>query len=145
MELNSWNPLREMDALLNRFGRPLARPGGFGSASAGFDWMPSVDISESDKEYLVKAELPGVSKEDIDISIENGLLTISGERKSEHEETEAKIHRVERFYGHFQRQFSLPDDVAVDEIRAQTKNGLLTLHLPRSQIEKTSSRKVEIS
>jgi HSP20 family protein len=97
------------------------------------DWVPAVDIVETNEEYLIKAELPEVKKEQIKVHAENGVLTIRGERKRESEQKDKKLHRIERSYGMFTRSFSLPDGVDEEEIRAEFKDGVLHLHLPKSE------------
>src|SRR5947208_13820267 len=87
------------------------------------EWTPLADITEDDKEYLIKAELPEMKKEDVKVTVENGVLTISGERKFEQEEKKRKFHRVERGYGTFVRSFTLPDDADSNKVKAEFKNG----------------------
>ena len=143
----SWDPFRELGEFENRlarfFGRPLsATNGGEKEALSVTEWAPAVDITEDDKEYLVKAELPGLKKEEVKITVENGELTISGERKSEKEEKNKKYHRIERSYGSFVRSFTLPDVVSSDKVNAEFKDGLLTVHLPKD--EKARPKTVEV-
>jgi HSP20 family protein len=106
------------------------------------EWAPLVDISEDDKEYLIKAELPEVKKEDVKVTAEEGTLTIMGERKFEKEEKGKKYHRVERAYGSFARNFSLPDDASPSKVSAEFKDGLLTVHLAKT--EKAKPQQVEV-
>ena len=105
-------------------------------------WAPSVDIIEDDKEYLVKADLPEVKKEDVKVTVENGVLTITGERKFEKEEKDKKYHRIERSYGNFFRSFTLPDAADGSKVNAEFKDGVLKVHLPKS--EKTKPKAVEV-
>lgn len=113
MALTRWNPFREMEELLGRSGRGL-------TAHLGDDeWLPAVDISENDKEYLIKAELPGIDKKDIEVSVQDNVLTLAGERRSE--ETDEKRHRVERYQGRFALSFTLPVDADADKIRAKPR------------------------
>jgi HSP20 family protein len=107
---------------------PLAWPRDLGMK---VEWSPTADIIELEKEYLVKAELPEVPKEDIHIEIADGTLRLHGERKYEKEDKTEKMQRMERFYGEFERTFALPDDVDVSKIRAESKDGVLKVHLPR--------------
>ncbi|WP_376691142.1 Hsp20/alpha crystallin family protein [Wenzhouxiangella sp. EGI_FJ10409] len=107
----------------------------------GESWAPAVDLKETGKAYIVKADLPGVDPEHIDITMDNGILTVRGERKEEHREEGENLHRVERFYGSFARQFSLPD-ATDDGIEAKMKDGVLEVHIPKS--EKAVARKIEI-
>jgi HSP20 family protein len=106
------------------------------------EWVPLVDIAEDDKEYLIKAELPEVQKDDVKVTVENGTLNISGERKAEKEEKGRKFHRVERYYGRFERSFSIPDDADGDSIKAEFKDGVLRVHLAKS--EKARPKQVEV-
>ena len=108
------------------------------------EWTPSVDIGENDKEYVVKAELPEVKKEDIRVNVEDGTLCISGERRVEKEEKDMKFHRLERSYGHFERTFSLPDEADADKITSEYKQGILTVHLPKNPSVKTSSHLIPV-
>ena len=107
-------------------------------------WAPAVDISEDDKEYVVKAELPDLKKEEVKVSVENGELTISGERKFEKEETGRKYHRIERSYGTFLRSFTLPDSVDATKARADFKNGMLEVHLPKDATSKPKSIEINV-
>jgi HSP20 family protein len=106
------------------------------------EWAPLVDISEDDNEYLIKAELPEVKKEDLKVTAEEGTLTITGERKFEKEEKGKKYHRVERSYGSFVRNFSLPDDASPAKVSAEFKDGLLTVHLTKTA--KAKPQQIEI-
>jgi len=96
-------------------------------------WAPLVDIAEDDKEYLIKVELPEVQKEDVKATVENGTLTISGERKAEPEQKGRKFHRMERYYGRFERNFSIPDDADGSNVTAEYKDGVLRVHLAKSE------------
>lgn len=94
-------------------------------------WAPVADICETQKEFLVKAELPGVRREDVHVTLEDGVLTISGERRHEKEDTSGKMHRVERFHGTFSRSFALPENADPAGIRAESKDGVLNVHVPK--------------
>src|SRR3977135_2093132 len=107
------------------------------------DWAPLADITEDEKEYVIKAELPDVKKDDVKVTVENGVLTISGERKFEREENKKKYHRVERAFGTFVRSFSLPDVADASKVKAEFKNGMLTVHVPKS--EKAKPKQVEVN
>ena len=149
--LEVWNPFRELDEVQNRlstffggfpeFGRFPKRLFGNGDVALP-DWSPLVDISEDDKEYLVKADLPEMKKEDVKVTVENGVLSISGERKSEKEEKRKKFHRIERSYGTFLRTFTLPDNADSTKIAAEFKEGVLMVHLPK--IPATKPQHVEV-
>ncbi len=132
MRLTRWEPFREMDELLKGFtplfGRlPAARMG-----EAEFEFLPPADIIEREKEYLIKIDLPDVRKEDVKVLFEDGMLTIKGERKVEKEVKGEKVHRTERMFGAFERSFALPEDVDAEKIRAESKDGVLLLFLPRT-------------
>lgn len=149
-QTSSWDPLRDWGDLENRlekfFGRPaLAGNGGAKEAMTVAQWAPAVDITEDDKEYLVKAELPEMKKEEVKVLVENGVLTISGERKFEKEEKNKKYHRIERSYGSFVRSFTLPETVSAEKVSADFKDGLLTVHLPKDEKAKPKSIEVKLS
>ena len=130
MDLVHFNPFREMDSLFSRFRQDFNS--GFNLQNfTQSDWVPPVDINETDKEFLITVEVPQIDKEDIKIEVQNGMLNISGERKYENEDK--KAHRIERFYGHFQRSFKLPDNVKEEKIDAEHKNGVLYLTLPKTK------------
>jgi len=137
MRLTRWEPFREMDELFKGFGplfgrMPVARMG-----EGLEEFMPLADIVERDKEYLIKLDLPEVPKEDVKVLFDDGVLTIRGERKTVKEEKGEKVHRTERYFGMFERSFVLPEDVDVTAIRAESKDGVLTIHMPRVAVEKT--------
>ncbi|WP_395741741.1 Hsp20/alpha crystallin family protein [Prosthecobacter sp.] len=148
---SSWDPLQEITSLENRldkfFGRPLLSTNGNGGSESMTvaRWSPLVDITEDDKEYLVKAELPDLKKEEVKITVENGELTISGERKIEKEEKNKKFHRIERSYGSFVRSFTLPEGVSGDKVSADFKNGLLEVHLPKDEKARPKAIEVKVS
>jgi len=120
---------------------PLLREGGEEDFTVT-EWSPAVDIAEDDKEYIVKAELPGLNKENIKVSVEGSVLSIAGERKVEKEEKNKKYHRIERSYGSFTRSFTLPDDASGEKVNAEFKDGVLKVHLPKE--EKAKSKSVEV-
>lgn len=109
------------------------------------EWSPLVDITEDEKEYLIKAELPEVKKEEVKITVQDDVLTISGERKYEKEEKGKKYHRVERAYGSFVRSFTLPEDADGTKVAAEFKDGVLKVHLPKSEKAKPKSIEVTVS
>jgi len=146
--LTRWNQFKELEDLQHTlgslFGRSQARwPEGQEETMRVADWSPLVDISEDGKEYLIKAELPEVKKEDVKITMEDGTLTIMGDRKFEKEENGKKYHRVERAYGSFGRSFSLPDDASPAKVTADFKDGVLKVHLAKN--EKARPQQVEVS
>jgi HSP20 family protein len=108
-------------------------------------WTPAVDIWETENELVLKADLPDMKMEDIDIRLENGTLALKGERKFENEEKKKGFHRVERSYGTFARYFTLPDTVEADKVRAEYRNGVLTVTLPKTEMAKPRQVKVTVS
>jgi HSP20 family protein len=142
-----WDPFKEMNELHKQitslFDRVLSRrPMTQEENLTVAEWAPLVDISETNNEYLIKAELPEVKKEDVKVSVENGVLTVSGERKFEKEEKGVKYHRVERSYGSFVRSFSLPDDADENKVSAEFKDGILKIHIQKN--EKARPRAIEV-
>jgi HSP20 family protein len=128
------------------FGRPLTSSNSESKEAISVtQWSPLVDITEDDKEYLVKAEIPEMKKEDIKINVHDDVLTLSGERKYEKEEKGKKYHRVERAYGSFLRSFTLPEDADGSKISAEYKDGMLKLHLPKSEQAKKKAIEVKIA
>ena len=145
--LTHWNQLKELKALRHGLSSLFSRPPALGPEGqeeplAVAEWAPLVDISEDDKEYLIKAELPEVNREDVKVTAQKGTLTIMGERKFEKEEKGKKYHRVERAYGSFGRSFSLPDDANPANVTAGFKDGVLTVHLVKD--EKARPQQVEV-
>lgn len=145
--LTRWEPTRELEDLQNRltniFGRGLSRrPNGGEEALTVAEWAPLVDIIEDDKQYIIKVELPGVTKDNLKVAVENGVLTITGERKLEKEEKNKKYHRIERAYGFFARSFTLPDVADTEHVQAEFKDGELKVHLPKS--EKAKPKQIEV-
>ncbi|EQD24994.1 MAG: Hsp20/alpha crystallin family protein [Nitrospirae bacterium] len=130
-----WDPVREFEEFGRRMAPWFGRRGketmreGEGAVTI-FDWSPSVDVAEEEKDYLVTAELPEVKKEDMKVTVENGVLTISGERKKEREEKEGvRYHRIERCYGSFLRSFTLPEDADPASVKATMKEGVLKVRI----------------
>ena len=108
-------------------------------------WTPALDIHEDKDNFIVRAELPGMKREDIDVSLHDGALSISGERKMEKEYEEAEVYRTERFFGKFQRVVSLPAAVAADKVNAQYKDGILTITLPKTEEAKPKQIDVNVN
>lgn len=113
--------------------------------NAARPWVPAVDIFETENEWVLKADLPDVKLEDVDIQIENATLTLKGDRKFQKDENGKGYHRVERSYGAFARYFSLPETVDSEKVRADYANGVLTVTLPKKEIAKPRSIKVQVS
>lgn len=143
MAIVRWDPWREIEDMFDRYTRAggIPRGGGQELARTG-DWTPRVDIVETDKAFVIKAEVPEVKKEDVKVTVDNGILTVSGERKQEKEESGKTFHRIERSYGEFTRRFTLPDNVDAESIDATFKDGMLKLEIPK--IEKTKPNAIEV-
>jgi HSP20 family protein len=148
--LITWNQLREMEeATQNRFNRFLGGfPNRIGSGQTHSltvaDWSPEVDISQDDQEYLLKADLPEMKKEDVRVTVEDGILCVSGERKSEKEGQKRKFHRIERSFGNFRRSFTLPEDTDSTKVTADFRDGVLKVHLPTTAIAKSKASQVKV-
>jgi HSP20 family protein len=147
MRLVRWDPFRELESLSTRlnqvFGQPLVRSGEEDAVFA--DWAPAMDVEETEGEYVMKADLPDVKREDVKIGIEGGVLTVEGERKQEKEEKNKKFHRVERVYGKFVRRLTVPSDADQEKTRAEFKNGVLIVHLPKSAVAKPKQIDVKVA
>lgn len=143
MTLVRWDPLREMDRMLDRYSRNYLSHHGWGlDVMAGGDWVPRVDVVETDKAYDIKLEIPDVAKEDVKIEIEHGILKVSGERKHEKEQEGKTFHVIECSYGKFCRSFTLPKDVDEKKIEATFKDGMLAIELPK--IVEPKSKPIQI-
>ena len=145
--LTRWSPWKELEDMEKRlstiFGRaPMATTGEKKEAISVAEWSPLVDITEDEKEYIVKAEIPEMKKEDIKINVHDEVLSISGERKYEKEEKGKKYHRVERAYGSFMRSFTLPEDADGSKVNAEYRDGVLKVHL--AKLEKAKPKTIEI-
>lgn len=134
--LDPWRELDEMSRRLSRFfeGRDIPSA----------DWSPSADISETDKEYRIRAALPDVKKDDVDVSLEGGVLTIRGERRARKEEKNETMHRVEIEAGTFLRSFSMPDDADPDKVDAKLENGVLDVTIAKRPEAKPETKKIEV-
>ena len=146
----TWNPLREMEEAQNRFNRFLGGfPNRIGSGEvhslAVADWSPEVDISEDDHGYLLKADLPEMKKDDVKVTVEDGILSVSGERKGEKEDPKRKFHRIERCYGTFRRTFTLPEDADSTKVTAEFRDGVLKVHLPTTARVKSKATEVKVA
>lgn len=144
-----FSPLRDMEDIQNRLYNLLnarqTRPSGEQESMTVSQWTPLVDIIEDDKEYVIKAELPEVNKGDVKVTLENGLLTITGERKFEKEEKGKRYHRVERAYGSFVRCFALPDDTDNAKVNAEFKDGVLKVRVAKSEHARPKQIEVKAS
>jgi HSP20 family protein len=142
MKTNPWSLLDEFNREFSRL-----RPGFADDDSrvVGSSWAPAVDIKEEDDRFVIHADIPGVAPEDIDISMEKGVLTIKGERKHEAEEDKEGYHRIERSYGTFMRRFALPKNVNAENISASSKDGVVELVLPKAAPEAAQPKKITVN
>ena len=143
--LSRYNPFRELDDMmtpLRLFQDSVNRI--FSEGAATRPWTPSVDIKETENEITLIADVPGVDQKDLEIKIEDGTLTLKGERKFEEEKQGEGYHRIERGYGSFVRCFSIPDSVDPEKVKASYKNGVLTVHLPKKEVAKPRTVKVSV-
>ena len=152
MTLVKWNPARELlnverefNKLFNTFNSRF----GFDDSSMNEDlenavWSPLTDISENKDQYILKMDLPGVSKENLKLNFHDGELIISGERKQEKEDKDSKYHRIERTYGRYYRSFTLPQTIQADKINAEFKDGQLTITVPKSEEAKPKELEIKV-
>ena len=146
MSIIRWEPFRSMEdyfgrmpSLFDRWQRQLDTNG-----DSRLEWSPSVDISETDGEYLIRADLPAVKKEDVRVTFDDGMITVSGERKQKKEEKGEKLHRVESFYGKFTRSFSLPINVDSTSIKAESRDGVLTVRIPKTGTKQKKATEIKV-
>ena len=147
MNIVNWTPFRDMEGFFDRYYNALGRSplaGNDAELRKKLEWRPTVDISETDKQYLIKADLPEVKKEDVDVSVENGVLTISGERHYEAEEETETKHRIESMYGRFSRSFTLPSDADEAKISAKSKDGVLRVSIPKAAAPQENKVRVSV-
>ncbi len=142
MALVRRDPWRDIEDMFDRYSRAAGWPRGGREGMA--DWAPSVDIEETDDAYVIKAELPEVRKDDVKVTVEDGVLTLRGERQQEKDEKGKKFHRVERMYGSFARSFTLPDNVDAGKISARFTDGVLSVQLPKSAPAQPSLVEVQV-
>ena len=142
---NTWDPLRDMEEVLERYARsraPQAAAGGRSEHLASAEWRPLVDISETPQEYRIEAELPGVRREDVRVSIDEGVLTVQGHRDPGTDNGTRRYHRRERSMGHFARSFALPEMADIDRVEARFEEGVLVLSI--AKLAERRKRGVEI-
>ena len=146
MRVIKWEPFRDVDDVFDRFFAGTMRhwPRVPTEGRAAQDWAPAADVSETEAEYLIKADLPEVRKEDISITVQDGVLTLSGERKQEKRAEGEKLHRVERVYGSFVRRFALPENTDEQGIRAESRDGVILIHIPKVKVVQPQPRQIEI-
>ena len=149
--LINWNPFREFHHVTNQLsdlvyhgGRSLA-DNNESTENSAVDWIPTVNITESKSGYRIDAEIPGVNREDVQVTVEHGKMTIQGDRKFESSTENEKLHRLERSDGTFLRNFRIPDDADPDSVKAGFKNGVLSVSIPKSESSKLKQIEVEIS
>lgn len=143
--ITRWNPMGEFEDLFDRYHRYFNLPRTNGEREGMFsrsDWAPAVDIKETESAFTIEAELPGMSREDVKVTVHDGVLSIQGERRKEEETGDKKHHRVERVFGSFTRRFTLPDNVDQGNIAASFKDGVLTLTL--SKVEPPEPKAIEV-
>jgi HSP20 family protein len=153
MAIVRWNPMRDMMSMEREFNKifnSLERKFSFGNGNGENEefenaiWMPMTDIVEDDNQYYLNIDLPGIKKEDVKINYSNGQLNISGERKQENMENNAKFHRVERSYGKYYRSFALPQKIKENEINAEFKDGQLKISIPKSEEVKPKQLEIKV-
>jgi HSP20 family protein len=135
MAIVKWDPFGELEDVhtrLNRLFGMRAMPRPEAEEPVFTAWSPKVDVQETDKEYLIKADLPDVKKDDVKVEVREGMLTFQGERRQEKEEKGKKFHKIEREYGTFVRRFGLPPEVDASKVQAEFKEGVLSVHLPKA-------------
>ena len=125
--------------LLDRFFEDWHVPSIFGEQK---EWVPAFDIYENDKNYVLKAEIPGINSKELDVTLTDGLLTVKGEKRKESEERGETYHRIERRYGAFERSFHVPDSIQADRVGAEYRDGILTLTLPK--VERRRVKKIDV-
>jgi HSP20 family protein len=146
MNLVRWDPFRDFEGIQARLNRlfPEMSPR-IEDENLFAAWNPAVDIQETDNEFVLKADLPDVKKDDVRVALENGVLTVEGERNREKEEKGKRFHRVERAYGKFVRHFTLPTEVDTPNVKAEFKDGVLNVHLPKAAEVKPKAIEVKVA
>jgi len=146
MRVIKWEPFRDIDDMFDRVLADTMRrwPRTSNDERRVYDWAPAADVSETDGEYLIKAELPEVRKDDLNITVQEGVLTLAGERKEEKREDNEKLNRIERFHGSFSRRFTLPDDADEQGIKAESKDGVLVIHIPKQKVAHPQPRQIQV-
>jgi HSP20 family protein len=147
MNLVRWEPFSGADEIFNRM-----LPASFGrwprftlpTNGERVEWSPSADVSETENEFLIRAELPAVKKEDVKVTVDQGTITIEGERRQEKEDKTEKYHRIESFRGSFSRTFSLPENTNTDGIRCESKDGVLVVHIPKVKVETAKAKQIKV-
>ncbi len=143
MAILKWDPFKDLQAIQEKIDRIFEESLRGRDLATGL-WTPAVDIYETDDAIVLEAELPGMNEKDIDVRVEDNVLTIKGERKIEQERKEENYYRMERYYGAFQRSFTLPSNVETDKIKAEYKKGILKVVMPKKEQAKPKQIKVEV-
>lgn len=138
----TWDPFQEIDELKTRVNRLFGLTKWDGDLA---DWIPSCNVSEDEKEYRIRMELPDVKKEDVKVNMENGVLVVQGERKEEKEERGVRFHRRELSYGRFVRRFTMPEEVDESKIQANFRDGMLNLVLAKSKVKPSHVKEIPIN
>jgi HSP20 family protein len=146
MRVIKWEPFRDMDDVFDRFFADAYRrlPRRAADPQPSFDWAPPADVSETEAEYLIKAEIAEVPREALSLTVQDGVLTLSGERRQEKREDGARMHRVERQFGSFARRFALPEDADDQAIRAESRDGIVTIHIPKHKVAQPQPRQIQV-
>jgi HSP20 family protein len=145
MNIVRWDPFADVEAMFSRM-VPVRWPRLAPEQNGGraVEWSPAADISETEKEYVIRAELPAVKKEDVQVTFDAGVITIKGQRKQRTEDKNEKFHRIESFCGTFERSFSLPENVDAEGISCQSKDGVLTVHLPKTVVKSEQPKRISV-
>ncbi len=146
MRVIKWEPFRDVDDVFDRFFADAFRrlPRRAGDAQPAFDWAPPADVSETEGEYLITAEIAEVPKENLNITVQDGVLTLSGERRKEKQDEGERMHRVERQFGSFARRFALPEDADDQAIRAESRDGIVRIHIPKHKVVQPQARQIQV-
>jgi HSP20 family protein len=146
MRVIKWEPFRDVDDVFDRFFAETMRrwPRVPTEGRAAQDWAPAADVSETEAEYLIKADLPEVRKEDVSVTVQDGVLTLSGERKQEKRAEGERLHRIERVYGSFVRRFALPENADEQGITAESRDGVILIHIPKVKVVQPQPRQITI-
>jgi len=146
MRVIKWEPFRDMDDVFDRFFADAYRrlPRRAADVQPSFDWAPPADVSETEGEYLIKAEIAEVPREGLSLTVQDGVLTLSGERRQEKRDEGEKMHRVERQFGSFARRFALPDDADDQAISAESRDGIVTIRIPKHKVVQPQPRQIQV-
>ena len=146
MRVIKWEPFRDVDDMFDRFVAETVRrwPQQGVATQPAREWAPAADVSETDGEYIITAELPEVRKQDVSITVQDGVLTLAGERKQEKRDEQEKVHRIERHYGAFARRFALPENADEQGIKAESRDGVIVIHIPKQRVIEPQPRQIQV-